>query len=163
MRFAASHSLPLAVFLLLLCTVVSARPLFNYSQKQVLVKAYSLGGYRLAAIILQESSACTDMHSRIDVLACGCGGTHTGTADYIVGSTVSCSFLDMDWDFSIRVAAAYLAECTALFGEDGGLTCYQQGIPKARTMTKYQLFHSPYLKTIKRRIEELRHLPLDTQ
>ena len=138
-------------------------PSLSHWQKVELVEAYQYGGYRLAGIILQESSACKIVHSTIDPLACGCGGVHVGTADAMVGSDVSCAFMDIDWDFSIRVAELYLQRCTELFGRAGGVTAYNVGIPKARTLTQYQLTHSPYLRIIQRRILELRALPLNTQ
>ena len=137
--------------------------LLTHWQTVELVEAYQYGGYRLAAIILQESSACEVVHSPIDPLACGCAGVHADTADYVVGSKVSCAFMNIDWDFSIRVGELYLQRCTELFGRAGGIACYNLGIPKARTLTQYQLTHSPYLRIIERRIRELQTLPLDTQ
>ncbi len=138
-------------------------PVFTHQQKVELVEAYQDGGYRLAAIILQESSACEIVHSPIDPLACGCGGVHAETADGVVGSEVSCAFMNIDWDFSIRVAELYLERCTELFGRWGGISCFNSGIPAARRMTPYQRNHSPYLHAIERRIRELQTLPLDTQ
>ena len=159
----------LAAVLALLAVMIpniaaQASPLsLNRQQEQVLMDAYTIGGYRLSAIILQESSACQIVHSTIDPLACGCGQVHVVTAEAMVGSEVSCAFMDIDWDFSIRVAELYLQRCTELFGRAGGIACYNLGIPKARTLTQYQLTHSPYLRIIERRIRELRALPLDTQ
>ena len=138
-------------------------PSLSHWQTVELVEAYQYGGYRLAGIILQESSACEVVHSPIDPLACGCSGIHAATASMLIGSDVSCAFLDIDWDFSIRVAELYLQRCTELFGRAAGISCYTLGIPKARTLTHYQLTHSPYLHTIERRIRELQTLPLDTK
>lgn len=139
----------------------SSPPSLSLQQKQVIVDAYQIGGERLAAIILQETSACAVVHSDVDPLACGCGGTHTGTAESVVGAQVACAFLNIDWDFSIRVAELYLEKCTLLFGERGGLTCYNVGIPKAKTLTSYQLNHSSYQRIIRHRIEEIDALPRD--
>ena len=138
-------------------------PSLSHWQKVELVEAYQYGGYRLAGIILQESSACKIVHSTIDPLACGCGGVHVGTADAMVGSDVSCAFMDIDWDFSIRVAELYLQRCTELFGRRAAISCYHTGIPVAGRMTPYQRVHTHYLHLIERRIRELQTLPLDTQ
>ncbi len=159
----------LSAVVVLLCAVSSwamgapRSPVFTPQQKVELIEAYQDGGYRLAGIILQESSACEIVHSSIDPLACGCGGVHAETADTVVGSQVSCAFMDIDWDFSIRVAELYLERCTELFGRQAGITCYNVGIPAAHAMTPYQRNHSPYLHAIERRIRELQALPLDTQ
>jgi hypothetical protein len=138
-------------------------PSLTMLQKRMLVKADFIGGPRLAGIIYQESSACLQVHSVIDPLACGCSGLHADTASYVVGSKVACSFLDIDWDFSIRVANLYLQKCTELFGYLPALSCYNVGIPKARTMTRTELLHTDYLKTIEHRMSELRQLPKDTE
>ena len=138
-------------------------PSLTHLQKQMLVTAYNIGGYRLSAIIFQESSACIHVHSPIDKRACGCGGTHTDTAGYVANSRVSCRMLDTDWDFSIRIANAYLQQCTLLYGEKGGVSCYHWGLPASYRMTTKQLDTSDYLHTIERRIRELQALPLDTQ
>ena len=138
-------------------------PSLSHWQTVELVEAYQYGGYRLAGIILQESSACEVVHSPIDPLACGCSGIHAATASMLIGSDVSCAFLDIDWDFSIRVAELYVQRCTELYGRLGGITCYNVGETAAHTMTIWQRNHSPYLKAIERRIRELQRLPLDTQ
>lgn len=163
MKFMAVLSL---VLILLCCAPFTAHaaglPLLTHTQKRMLIRADFIGGPRLAAIIYQESSACADVHSVVDPLACGCGGTHAGTASYVVGSEIACSFLNIDWDFSIRVAALYLTKCTELFGYRPALTCYNVGIPAARKMTLQQLLSSDYLKAIDKRMAELRRIPLST-
>lgn len=159
---AAALSILLFTMLPFIVIASTPLPLLTTQQKRMLVKADFIGGPRLAAIIYQESSACAEVHSAVDPLACGCGGTHAGTASLIVGSEVACEFLNIDWDFSIRVAALYLEKCTEIFGYRPAITCYQQGIPKARTMKQRQLLDSDYLKAIDKRMAELRRIPLST-
>lgn len=142
--------------------LASSLPSLNVYQKQVLVEAYRLGGYRLAGIILQETSACAENNHNRDPMGCGCGSVHLDTAQTVVGYKVSCDFLNIDWDFSIRVANLYLQKCTELFGPDGGLAAYQLGIPKARGLARRQLLARPYIGVIHGRIQELQSLPLDT-
>ena len=164
MKFLAAVLILLVVLLLPISAANSARlPSLTTIQKHMLVKADFIGGPRLAAIIYQESSACYQVHSDLDPLACGCGGTHAATASYVVGSEVACEFLNIDWDFSIRVANLYLAKCTELFGYIPALSCYNVGIPKAKTMTLEQLLNTDYLQTIEHRMSELRRLPKDTE
>lgn len=144
-------------------SIAAGLPSLNHWQKQELVEAYQDGGIRLAGIILQETSACAVVHSDIDPLACGCGGTHTDTAASVVGSEVACQFLDVDWGFSIRVAALYLERCTELFGDDGGLAAYWMGIPKAKTLTSRELLKTPYIGVIHKRMHELDTLTWSTE
>jgi hypothetical protein len=155
-------SLMLAVRPITAAAATSLPPLTRL-QEQMELKAYFIGGPRLAAIILHETSACRDLHSTVDSLACGCGGTHAATATGAVGSDVACSFLDLDWDFSMRVAALYLDYCTELFGYEAGIACYNVGIPKARTMTRTQLRRWPYVKAIEQDMYKLRHLPVSRE
>jgi hypothetical protein len=131
-------------------------------QSQMLVYAYQIGGYRLAAIILQESSACTRLHGD-GGKAHGCGQMHSKTWQYVAGFKAAPWWLDHDPWLAIRAANLYLQECTKEFGEWGGITCYETGAPKARHLSYYELNHSAYLEKVERRITELRQLPLDTE
>ncbi len=137
-------------------------PVFTLQQKQAIVYAYQIGGLDLAAIIYQESSACTRIHNPKTTSPIGCGQLHQDTADVAAGHHVSKRALVINWRYNIRLAAKTLRDCQAEFGEDGGITCYEVGAPAARGMTKRQLESSDYLHVIERRIAELKALPLST-
>lgn len=128
-------------------------------QQQMEIYAYRVGGLRLAAIILNESSGCTQLHG-IDSHAHGCGQMHTKTLWHVAQFKMSPWWLDHDYEMSIRAENLYLQECTRDFGWRGGISCYHMGLPAASHMTYYQLNHSPYLATIERRMRELQALPL---
>jgi hypothetical protein len=129
-------------------------------QSQMLIYAYRIGGYRLAGIILQESSACKHIRNP-NSSAAGCGQMLDGTFDHVAGFDASSWWLIHDPWLAIRAANLYLQECTKEFGEWGGITCYQTGAPKARHLSYYELNHSAYLEKVERRIRQLKQLPLD--
>ncbi len=130
-------------------------------QTAAIVDAYRVGGIRLAAIVLQESSGCLQLTGDGGD-AYGCAQLHLDTAEHVVGSRVSAWMLAHDYGLNVRIAAIYLNECTQLYGYKGGITCYHVGIPAARVMTPHALIHSSYLRTIERRMIELKNLPLST-
>ena len=170
MKFLVAVLILLVVLLLPISAANSARlPSLTATQKQVIVKAYHLGGVVLAAIILQESSACVykiamiRFHTGKPDHAYGCGQLHSKTADNIYGSHVPKYVLIHEQDLNMEIAYQLLRNCVAEFGWYGGITCYQAGQPATSAMTKYQREHSDYLTIILRRMNELRRLPKDTE
>jgi hypothetical protein len=144
-------------------TVRATRRLtLSHFQSQMLVYAYRIGGYRLAGIILQESSGCKHIHGDKGK-AFGCGQMHKETWHHVATFDASTWWLLHDPWMAISAANLYLDECTRAFGELGGISCYRYGMPAASNMKAYELNHSAYLEKVERRITELRQLPLDTE
>ena len=123
-------------------------------QAQFIAYADRVGGLRLAAIILQESSACQTNRGDHGH-AHGCGQMHTDTFRHVAGFKASVWWLDHDPWLSIRAANLYLRECTRLYGYWQGIECFNIGIPAMK-----KPHTNDYLHRIEYRMNQLQHLPL---
>jgi hypothetical protein len=105
------------------------------------------------AIVLQESSACIERTSRIDRLSFGCMGLHLSTARMFDPGVTKRQLIHDDLR-NIRDGVAFLRYCMAhTHSWRRGVVCFHVGLPHERTMTDYQINHSPYLAAIIRRMK----------
>lgn len=131
----------------------------SHTQAYAIVQAYRIGGMALAAVVLQESSACERMHGA-DPLGVGCSQIHLATARGVTHEPIGEWMLASDWQLNMAAGEDYLVHCANLFGWPGAFTCYHLGVPAARAMGAAARDHSDYVREIDYRIRQLESLPI---
>jgi hypothetical protein len=114
------------------------------------------------AIVLQESSACVQLVSKIDHASAGCMGLHLGTARMFDPGVTRYELIH-DNRRNIRDGVAYLEYCkqhTRMWAE--AVRCFHIGLPQQRRieacfvslkLARSDAEFSPYVRAIKARMK----------
>jgi len=112
----------------------------------------------LTAVLTQESSLCNHKKG-MDKHSFGCGQLQKRTALLVNGKPVAAHRLQHDDALNIRLAARYLAYCMQQMDSwERSVICYNKGPYRASTMSDKAVTKDPYLRSVRRRMQEAQGL-----